>query len=464
MIVKLAQELRDGLSSVDLTLRYVEKIKRSDLNAFVRTSFDEALRQAEYADSLLREGKGTLLTGIPMSLKDNLSTKGIETTCCSKMLTGYKPFYNATAYEKLLAQGAVLLGKTNMDEFAMGSTSETSCFGAPYNPHDRARVTGGSSGGSAAAVADGLSVYSLGSDTGGSVRQPSAFFGVVGLKPTYGAVSRYGLIAYASSFDQIGPICSCVEDASIVFDAIKGKDEKDQTSVDTPDRTVNSLRNGAKMRIGVVRELSECSDDVKKQMERAICVYREQGARIVECSMPDLFCMLSAYYIIACAEASSNLGRYDGIRFGYRAEHCASVEEMMVKSRTEGFGEEVKRRIMLGTFVLSEGYADAYYKRACMVRNQVCSAFDSLFSLCDVILAPTAPTTAFPLKETRSATELYRADAFTVPANLAGLPAVSVPFGTDANGLPVGLQLIGKKFDEGRILSAAYALEQGDGV
>lgn len=456
---------RREISSVELTKAYIEAISSSDLNAYVHTSFDEALRQAEEADKRIKEGTATLLTGIPMSVKDNISTKGLETTCCSKMLEGYKPFYDATAYAKLRAEGAVLLGKNNMDEFAMGSTSETSCYGAPLNPRDKTRVTGGSSGGGAAAVAAHLAAYALGSDTGGSIRQPASFCGVVGLKPTYGAVSRYGLIAYGSSLDQIGPLAGSVKDAAIVFDAIKGKDLRDQTSEDTPYTVSDKLEGGVKgLKIGVAKEYFEgISPEMKACFDGAIAFYEKEGAEIVRISMPSLGLALPVYYIIACAEASSNLGRYDGIRFGHRAAKYESVDDMIARSRTEGFGKEVQRRIMLGTYVLSSGYYDAYYKKACTLRKQIVAAFDGLFSSCDVLLAPTSPNTAFPLHYTgQNRIEMYLSDVCTVPVNIAGLPAISLPCGKDGRGLPVGMQLIGKKFDEATVLRAAYAYERGE--
>jgi aspartyl-tRNA(Asn)/glutamyl-tRNA(Gln) amidotransferase subunit A len=373
-------------------------------------------------------------------------------------LTGFKPYYDATVYKKLKAAGGVLLGKTNMDEFAMGSTSETSCFGAPLNPRNLGRVTGGSSGGGAAAVCSGLAAYALGSDTGGSIRQPASFCGVVGFKPTYGAVSRYGLIAYGSSLDQIGPMTNSVSDAALVYDAIRGVDNNDGTSCVTGAAKTELKEDVKGLKIGVADEFFEgLPEDIKRAIEAAICAYERAGAEIVKVKLPALKLALPVYYIIACAEASSNLGRYDGIRYGYRADKYASVDEMVTKTRTEGFGKEVQKRIMLGTYVLSSGYFDAYYKKACLIRERVVAEFDEVFKKCDVLFAPTAPNVAFPLGYTGgNAVEMYLSDVCTVPVNIAGLPAISIPCGVSKEGLPIGLQIIGKKFDDQKVLSSAY--------
>ena len=462
-IETLAAKLRSGdCTSVSLTEEYIRAIEASDINAYVHRSFALAREQAKRADEMLAAGKGTLLTGIPMALKDNICTKGEETTCCSKILHGYVPFFDATAWEKLKEQGAVLLGKNNMDEFAMGSTSETSCYGAPLNPWNKTRVTGGSSGGGAAAVAGHLAAYALGSDTGGSIRQPASFCGIVGLKPTYGAVSRYGLIAYGSSLDQIGPMGNSVKDVAIVFDAIKGEDARDATSEQTFGTVADRLEGGVNgLRIGVAEEYFDgLGAEMREKFDAAIELFARLGAKIVRLSVPGIKLALPAYYIIACAEASSNLGRYDGIRFGYRAEKYDSVDDMICKTRTEGFGKEVQRRIMLGTYVLSAGYYDAYYKKACKLRAGITASFAEAFASCDVLLAPTVPNTAFPLGYTgKNRIEMYLSDICTVPVNIAGLPAVSLPCGKDADGMPVGMQLIGRKFDEETILRAAYAYE-----
>ena len=470
-ISELAKRLRSReISAVELTKAYIDAIEKLNptLNAYVHLTFDTALKAAEQADQMLKEGDAPLLCGIPMALKDNICTDGLATTCCSKILKGFKPYYDATVWEKLKAHGAVLLGKTNMDEFAMGSTSETSCYGAPLNPRNTNYVTGGSSGGSAAAVCANLAVYSLGSDTGGSIRQPASFCGVVGLKPTYGAVSRYGLIAYGSSLDQIGPLTNSVMDAAIVFDAIKGGDKRDQTSVDYDygSSLAECLGRDVKgMRIGVAEEFfSGINAEIKSKIEEAIKLFERNGAVIENIRLPALKLALPVYYIIACAEASSNLGRYDGIRYGYRISSYTSIEDMIVKTRSEGFGDEVKRRIMLGTYVLSSGYYDAYYKKACLIREEINREFDAVFEKCDVLVAPTAPNTAFPLNyKGASPVEIYLSDICTVPVNIAGVPAISIPCGEDAKGLPIGMQIIGKKFDEATVLQVAHFYEQSAG-
>lgn len=454
------------ISCVELTQKYIDAIKatHSDLNAYVLTTEDEALKAAKAVDEKLKNGEEIgLLEGIPMTLKDNISTNGIETTCCSKILSGYKPIYDAFVWEKLRDAGAILLGKTNMDEFAMGSASETSCFGAPSNPHDISKVAGGSSGGVASAVAGNIAVYGLGSDTGGSIRQPASFCGIVGLKPTYGAVSRYGLIAYASSLDQIGPITTCVEDAAIVFDAISDKDYYDSTCSGKAETTADKLDKDLKgMKIGVAKEYFEgLSGDVKGAIEKAIETYKSLGAEIVEFELPILKYTLPVYYILACAEASSNLGRYDSIRYGYRTDSYNGIHDMMCKTRSEGFGKEVQRRILLGTYVLSSGYYDAYYKKAQNLRGTIVKAFKDAFTKCDVILAPTVPMTAFKKGFTsEDSVQTYLTDICTVPVNIAGLPGVSIPCGVDKEGMPIGMQLIGDSFCESKILNAAYKFEQ----
>lgn len=464
VIAPLSQKLlKREISAVELAKAYISAIERDNaaINAYVCTTFGEALKNAEYADKLISEGKAHPLSGIPMTLKDNIATDGIETTCCSRILQGFRPCYDATVWSKLKKDGAVLLGKTNMDEFAMGSTSETSVYGAPKNPRDLSRVTGGSSGGGAAAVCANLAAYALGSDTGGSIRQPAAFCGVVGFKPTYGAVSRYGLIAYGSSLDQIGPITHSVSDAAYVYDAIKGADRRDMTSVET-DMSETRLNPDVKgLRIGVAKEFYDGLDaEIKSSVEAAICRYERAGAEIHEVSIPSLKAALPVYYIIACAEASSNLGRYDGIRYGYRAENYSGVDDMIIKTRTEGFGKEVQKRIMLGTYVLSSGYFDAYYKKACLLRARIISEFEKVFEMCDVLISPTAPHAAFPAGYSGgNAIEMYLSDVCTVPVNICGLPAISLPCGTDKNGLPIGMQIIGAKHADGRVLDAAYFAE-----
>ncbi len=458
------------ISCVELTKKYLDAIENSnkELNAYITVTPDVALAQAEAVDKKLANGEEIgLLEGIPMTLKDNISTKGIETTCASKILTGYKPIYDATVYELLLDQGVVMLGKTNMDEFAMGSSCETSYYGGSKNPHSLDHVSGGSSGGVATAVGANIAVYGLGSDTGGSIRQPASFCGIVGLKPTYGAVSRYGLIAYASSFDQIGPITHDVEDAAIVFDAIAKYDDRDSTSQGS-EPALPTLDDDIKgKRIGIAREyLDGVREDVKKAVLDAAKAYEDMGAEIVWFDLPELKFALPCYYILAMAEASSNLGRYDGIRYGYKAEHYNGTHDMICRTRSEGFGKEVQRRILMGTYVLSAGYYDAYYKKAVNLRGAIVDAFDRAFEKCDAILAPTAPVTAFKngylFGEETDQIEQYLSDICTVPVNAAGLPGVSLPCGVDAEGLPIGMQLIGKKFDEKTILNLAYKYEQAE--
>ena len=459
--------LNKEISSAELTEKYIKAIESDNkiYNAYVSTTFDKAMENAKAADAMIAQGKATPLTGIPMTLKDNICSDGDLTTCASRILTGFKPYYDATVWTKLKAQGAVMLGKTNMDEFAMGSTSETSYYGAPLNPRNTAHVTGGSSGGGASAVCANLAAYALGSDTGGSVRQPASFCGIVGLKPTYGAVSRYGLIAYGSSLDQIGVLANSVKDTALVFDAIRGVDANDQTSVDVWFRSIADTLGETDvkgLKIGVAKEYFEgINSEIKDAIDGAIKFYEDNGAEIVDISLPVLKQALPVYYIIACAEASSNLGRYDGIRYGYRPESFNDVEEMILRTRTEGFGDEVKRRIMLGTYVLSSGYYDAYYKKACLLRENLIADFDEIFNTCDVLIAPTAPNTAFPLNyKGASPVDMYLSDIATVPVNITGVPAVSVPIKNDSNGLPVGMQLIGKKFSEKTILNTAYFFEK----
>ena len=453
-------------SCTELTKSYLSEIEKAngELNAYVCVTGDEALEAAAAVDKKIAAGEEIgLLEGVPMTLKDNMSTKGISTTCCSKILSGYKPIYDATVWELLKAQNAVLLGKTNMDEFAMGSSCENSCYGGAANPFNTAHVAGGSSGGAASAVGGNLAAYALGSDTGGSIRQPASFCGVVGLKPTYGAVSRYGLIAYASSLDQIGPVTKSVEDAALVYDAISKQDRRDSTSVGGKGDAYAQLNNSIKgMKIGIAREyLDGVRDDVKEAVLEAAKVYESLGAEIVYFDLPVLKFALPVYYIIACAEASSNLGRYDGIRYGYKTAHYTGTHDMICRTRSEGFGEEVKRRILLGTYVLSAGYYDAYYKKATDLRGTIIRAFNDAFASCDVILAPTVPMTAFEKGHAVSdPIETYLTDICTVPVNIAGLPGVSVPCGFNSKGMPIGMQLIGKSFGEAQILNAAYHYQQ----
>lgn len=472
VISTLSQMLKNkDISSVELTEKYISAIEADNkkYNAYVSETFDKAMEQAKSADEMIAKGGATALTGIPMTLKDNICSDGDLTTCASKILEGFRPYYDSTVWTKLKAQGAVMLGKTNMDEFAMGSTSETSCYGAPLNPRNVNHVTGGSSGGGASAVCANLAAYALGSDTGGSVRQPASFCGIVGLKPTYGAVSRYGLIAYGSSLDQIGVLANSVKDTATVFDAISGVDANDQTSVDFDFGNISETlgqKDIKGLKIGVAKEYFDgINDEIKAAIDGAVKFFEENGAQIIDISLPVLKQALPVYYIIACAEASSNLGRYDGIRYGYRPESFNDVEEMILKTRTEGFGDEVKRRIMLGTYVLSSGYYDAYYKKACLLRENLIADFEEIFTDCDILIAPTAPNTAFPLHFSgASPVDMYLSDIATVPINITGVPAISVPVKNDSNGLPIGMQLIGKKFSEKTILDAAYFYEKNANI
>ena len=471
-IVKLHGMLENKeISCRELTQTYIDAAERDNaaLNAYVTLTPEKALETAKTVDEKIAKGESIgLLEGIPMTLKDNISTDGIRTTCCSKILEDYVPIYDATVWKLLRSQNAVLLGKTNMDEFAMGSSCENSCFGGAKNPHSIGHVAGGSSGGVASAVGGNIAAYGLGSDTGGSIRQPASFCGIVGLKPTYGAVSRFGLIAYASSFDQIGPITTSVEDAAAVFDAISVHDEMDSTSQGRKGApAMGSLKNDIRgMKIGIAKEYFDgVRDEVRQSVEQAIEVYKSLGAEIVYFDLPALKYALPVYYILACAEASSNLGRYDGIRYGYKAGSYTDVNDMIKKTRSTGFGGEVKRRILLGTYVLSSGYYDAYYKKAQNLRGTIVNAFRNAFLSCDVILAPTVPMTAFENGHAVSdPVETYLTDICTVPVNIAGLPGVSVPCGYGSDGLPIGMQLIGNTFGEAKILNAAWQYENAAGI
>ena len=452
------------VSCEEITKKYLEEIKKSSLNAYVKVCEETALNAAKKVDDKISSGeKLGALEGVPMTIKDNISTKGIETTCCSKILEGYTPIYDAHVWQILQSKNAVLLGKTNMDEFAMGSSCETSVFGPAKNPHDESYVPGGSSGGVAAAVGGNIAAYGLGSDTGGSVRQPASFCGVVGLKPTYGAVSRYGLIAYASSFDQIGPIAKTVEDVSVVFDEISQYDPKDSTSNPVKrEKTFDSLNKDVKgLKLGVPNQYFEGIDkEVEKTLNEAIEKYKSMGIEIERFDLPEAKCALPVYYVLACAEASSNLARFDGVRYGYRAKEYKDINEMICKTRSQGFGTEVKRRILLGNYVLSSGYYEAYYGKAQKLRQVISNGFARAFEKYDAILTPTSPVTAFPIgKSYKTPDEVYLADICTVPVNIAGLPAVSVPCGFDSKNLPVGMQIIGKKFSESTILNIAHQFE-----
>jgi aspartyl-tRNA(Asn)/glutamyl-tRNA(Gln) amidotransferase subunit A len=433
------------------------------LNAFLHVDPDLAMAQARHADTRLARCEGGPLTGVPMALKDILSTRGIVTTCGSRMLADYVPQYSATVVDRLFDAGCVLLGKTNMDEFAMGSSNENSAFGPVHNPWDLSRVPGGSSGGSAAAVAAGEAMFALGTDTGGSIRQPAALTGTVGLKPTYGRVSRYGLVAFASSLDQIGPLTRSVRDAALVLQTIAGHDPLDSTSLNSPVPDYVSLLDGdvRGLRIGIPREYfgEGLSPDVASAVRAALSHFKELGATVCDLSLPNTEFALSTYYVICPAEAMANLARYDGVRYGSSVQG-EDIWQMYARTRQIGFGQEVKRRILLGTYVLSAGYYDAYYVRALKVRTLVRRDFERAFETVDVIAAPTTPSIAFRLGEkTDNPLEMYLSDVYTVPINIAGVCSISIPCGF-SDGLPIGLQLIGKPLGEGTILRAAHAFEQ----
>ena len=446
----------------EITKSYIERIneKEKDINAFVTLTDKEAEEKSKTVDRNVSK-----LAGIPIGIKDIINTKGVRTTAGSKMLENFISPYNATVMDKIESEGIISLGKLNMDEFAMGSSNEHSYFGETKNPWDITRTPGGSSGGSAAAVAADMVPWALGTDTGGSIRQPAALSGIIGLKPTYGLVSRYGVIAYASSLDQVGVLTKDVEDAALLLNVIAGHDEKDSTSAKLPkkDYTTN-LKNGVKgLKIGVPKEFygEGINEEVKENIQKTIEKYKQLGAEVEEFSLDIAKLSLATYYIISCAEASSNLGRFDGIRYGYRTNDFENLNDIFVNSRSEGFGAEVKRRIILGTYVLSSGYYDAYYKKAQKVRTLVKKSFDETFKKYDIIITPTSPTTAFKIGEkSNNPLEMYLADICTVSVNMAGLPGISIPCGVDKQGLPIGMQIIGNSFEEETILKAAYAAEK----
>lgn len=460
--------LRSGeLTAVQAAEAYLASIRENDpsIRAYLSVLEEKAMGQAAETDRRRARGE-TLspLAGVPVGIKDNICTKGVTTTCASRMLEQFIPPYNAHVIEKLEEAGAVTLGKLNMDEFAMGSSTENSFFQITHNPRDPSRVPGGSSGGSAAAVAAGEAAFALGSDTGGSIRQPAAFCGVVGMKPTYGTVSRYGLVAFASSLDQIGPLTRDVADSAMVMDCIAGHDSRDSTSI-RMDKLPYASQLGQDIR-GIKIALPEeffgegLSEDVRKGIQLAAGRFRDLGAEIVRVSMPALTHALPAYYIISSAEASSNLARFDGIRYGYRSPDYEDITSLYKNSRSEGFGEEVKRRIMLGTFALSSGYYDAYYKKALQVRTLITRDYSRIFAACDCILSPVAPTTAYKIGEkTANPLEMYLGDIYTVPVNIAGLPGLSMPCAAASDGMPVGMQLIGPAFSEPLLYRVGYAYE-----
>ncbi len=466
-------ELQEKLAKKELTVTeitkaYADRIaeKEDDVQAFVTILTDSAIKQAKEIDEKRERGETTSnLAGIPIGIKDIICTKGVRTTCSSKMLENFIAPYDATVMEKINAEEMIDLGKLNMDEFAMGGSTEYSYFKKTRNPWNLNKVPGGSSGGSAAAVAANMVPWALGTDTGGSIRQPSSLCGVVGLKPTYGLVSRYGVVAFASSLDQVGPITKDVRDCAMLLNVIAGHDPKDTTSVEIEKKDyTKALKNDVKgLKIGVPKEFfgEGINEEVKANLEKAIEKYKELGAEVEECSLDIAKYALATYYIIACAEASSNLGRFDGIRYGYRTENFTNLKELYRNSRSEGFGPEVKRRIILGTYVLSSGYYDAYYKKAQQVRTFVMNEFAKAFEKYDVLLTPTSPTVAFDIgSKSTNPLEMYLADICTVSVNIAGLPGISVPCGVDSEGMPVGMQLIGKRFSEETLLNAAYTYEQ----
>ena len=470
-IGSLRRSLESGeVRATDVCRAALERIEElGSLNAFLTVTEDAALKRAEAIDRAAEAGEPLpQLAGAVIALKDNIVIRDVRTTAGSRILYNYKPPYTATVVERLEQAGAIIVGKTNCDEFAMGSSTENSAYGPVQNPWDTSRVPGGSSGGSAAAVAAGMAMGALGSDTGGSIRQPASLTGVVGLKPTYGRVSRYGLIAFGSSLDQIGPLANSVEDAARILGVIAGRDPRDSTSSnkEVPDYLQALSGDARGLRVGVPREYygEGLDPEVRASIEAAIDKFKELGAKIVRVSLPHTEYAVPVYYLIATAEASSNLARYDGVRYGFRAEDAATLKEMYSRTRDQGFGTEVKRRVMLGTYALSAGYYDAYYGKAQKVRSLIERDFREAFATCDVIATPTAPQPAFKLGEkTNNPLEMYLSDIYTITLNLAGVPGVSLPCGLSSNGLPIGIQLIGRHFDEATLLRAAHNLEQALG-
>jgi len=453
------------VSSVELTKHFIDRIaKFSDLNAFISVDEEGALASAEDADKSLNKNESGSLTGIPIAHKDIFCTKRLRTTCGSKMLSGFTAPYDATVVQRLANAGCVTIGKTNMDEFAMGSSNETSFFGNVKNPWQTSRVPGGSSGGSAASVAARLIPAATGTDTGGSIRQPAAFCGLTGLKPSYGRVSRYGMIAFASSLDQGGPLTRSAEDSAIMFNAMGGFDPKDSTSIEQPIPSVNELLDLdlRGLRLGLPTEFFDSSVDtvVLGSVREALQILEKRGAQLVDVSLPNSAAGIPCYYVIAPAEASSNLSRFDGVRFGHRSEQADSLLDLYECSRAEGFGEEVKRRILIGTYVLSAGYYDAYYLKAQKIRRVISDDFKKAFEKCDVIVGPTTPSTAFKIGEkTQDPVSMYLNDIFTNTVNLAGLPSLSMPVGLDGSGLPIGMQLIGRFMDETSLIGTAHQFQ-----
>ena len=469
MALKKLREMLDSkeISAVELTEQYFDRIENSDkeINSYITVCKENALADAKKAQEVIDSGNSGAFTGLPISVKDNICTLGVKTTCASHMLDDFIPPYNATVMEKLKKDNIVMLGKTNMDEFAMGGSSQTSYFGGVKNPYDLTRVTGGSSGGAAASVSADLCAAALGSDTGGSVRQPASFCGVTGLKPTYGTVSRWGLIAFASSLDQIGVIAKSAEDTGYMLEGIYGYDENDATSSKKSEGNYNSLIGSDvnKLKIGVPKEFfgDGLNDEVKTAVLNAVEYYKKLGCEIVDVSLPSLEYAVSAYYLISSAEAASNLSRFDGIKYGLRSGLGEDFNDLIKNSRREGFGQVVKRRIMLGNYALCSGYYDAYYKNATRIRTQIRHEYADIFSKCDVMLTPTAPTTAYKIGEQENdPVKMYLADIYTVTVNIAGLPAISTTCGYDSKGLPIGMSLIGKAFDEKTIIAVCDRFEK----
>lgn len=455
------------ISVSELTDAYLDRINAVDgkVDSYITVTADAAKKAAEKAQEKINKGEASALCGIPLAIKDNICTEGVKTTCASVMLENFIPPYNATVMDKLESEDIVMLGKTSMDEFAMGGSTQTSAFKKTRNPYDTNRVPGGSSGGSAAAVGASLCAAALGSDTGGSIRQPASFCGVTGLKPTYGRVSRYGLVAFASSLDQIGPIAKSAEDCAVILNAISGFDPHDGTSSknEVPDFTAKIGQDIKGMKIALPKEFyaDGIDADVKAAVLKAADYYKSLGAELIDCSMPSLKYAVAAYYLISSAEAASNLSRYDGIKYGHRSEEGDSFNELIANSRSEGFGDEVKRRILLGNYALSSGYYDAYYGKAMALKQKIREEYDHIFADCDVILTPTAPTVAYGVNENISdPAKMYQADICTVTVNIASLPAISTTCGYDAKGMPIGMSIIGKKWDEATIIQTADAYEK----
>ncbi|MDR1002657.1 MAG: Asp-tRNA(Asn)/Glu-tRNA(Gln) amidotransferase subunit GatA [Oscillospiraceae bacterium] len=469
--IEVGEAIRKGeITSVEATSALLDAIEAADseINAYITVCREAALEQAKKVQKLIESGElSGPLAGVPIAIKDNICTKGVKTSCASKILGDFKPPYDATVITRLEEAGMVVVGKLNMDEFAMGSTTETSFYGATKNPWDKNKVPGGSSGGAAAAVAAGEAFCALGSDTGGSIRQPASYCGVTGFKPTYGTVSRYGLIAYASSLDQIGPVARDVRDCAAIMDIIKGKDCMDGTSIELEEQNESYLQmlsgDVSKLRVALPKECfgEGVDDEVRSSVLLMAEELKKQGAEVTEISLPFIKYVIPTYYIMATAEASSNLSRFDGVKYGFRATEYDGLRDLYEATRSEGFGEEVKKRILLGTFVLSSGYYDAYYKKALQVKSIIKEQFDSIFEQYDVIICPTAPATAPTIGESLSdSLKMYLSDIFTVSPNIAGLPALSVPCGFDRSGMPIGAQIIGPRLGERNVLGAGYAYQQ----